>query len=82
MIISTPHELPNFITLLGDGAQFGIQISYAEQRSFDGLAQAFIIGKELIANDDVCLVLGDNIFYGAGLQKLLFESVCKVQEQE
>jgi glucose-1-phosphate thymidylyltransferase len=81
LIISTPHDLPNFIKLLGDGIQFGIQLSYAEQPSPDGLAQAFIIGKEFIGKDDVCLVLGDNIFYGAGLQKLLEESVRKVHEQ-
>jgi len=80
LIISTPHDLPNFIKLLGDGSQFGIQLSYAEQPSPDGLAQAFIIGKEFIGQDDVCLVLGDNIFYGAGLQKLLKESVSKVEE--
>ena len=81
LIISTPHDLPNFIKLLGDGSQFGIQLSYAEQPSPDGLAQAFIIGKEFIGKEDVCLVLGDNIFYGAGLQKLLKESVIKVEEE-
>jgi len=82
LIISTPHDLPNFVKLLGDGSQFGMQLSYAEQPSPDGLAQAFIIGKEFIGNEDVCLVLGDNIFYGAGLQNLLKESVQKVKEEK
>ncbi|EHO09928.1 glucose-1-phosphate thymidylyltransferase RfbA [Myroides odoratimimus] len=81
LIISTPHDLPNFKKLFGDGSQFGIQLSYAEQPSPDGLAQAFIIGEEFIGNDDVCLVLGDNIFYGAGLQQLLAKSVDTVREE-
>ncbi|AFL82371.1 Glucose-1-phosphate thymidylyltransferase [Aequorivita sublithincola DSM 14238] len=75
LIISTPHDLPNFERLLGDGSHFGIKLSYKEQPSPDGLAQAFILGEEFIGNDDVCLVLGDNIFYGAGLQNILKEAV-------
>lgn len=82
LIISTPHDLPNFEKLLGDGSHLGLQLSYAEQPSPDGLAQAFIIGEEFIGNDDVCLVLGDNIFYGAGLQKLLKNSVQTVKEED
>lgn len=82
LIISTPHDLPNFKNLFGDGSSLGLKISYAEQPSPDGLAQAFIIGEEFIGNDDVCLVLGDNIFYGAGLQKLLKDSVDIVQEEK
>ncbi len=71
LIISTPEDLPNFEKLLGDGSDLGIQLVYKEQPSPDGLAQAFIIGDEFIGNDAVCLVLGDNIFYGSGLTKTL-----------
>ena len=75
LIISTPYDLPGFKRLLGDGSDYGIRLSYAEQPSPDGLAQAFIIGEEFIGEDDVCLVLGDNIFYGSYFTKMLSEAV-------
>lgn len=81
LIISTPHDLPGFKKLLGDGSDLGLCFKYAEQPSPDGLAQAFIIGKDFIGNDDVCLVLGDNIFYGHGLDQLL-KTARKNVEQE
>jgi len=71
LIISTPEDLPNFKKLLGDGKEMGLQLSYAAQPSPDGLAQAFVIGEEFIGTDDVCLVLGDNIFYGVGFSGIL-----------
>jgi len=81
LIISTPPDLPNFKALFGDGSQLGLKFSYAEQPKPEGLAQAFIIGEEFLGDDDVCLVLGDNIFYGAGLHKLLAQSVKMVKNE-
>ena len=75
LIISTPVDLPMFERLLGDGSSYGVRFSYAEQPSPDGLAQAFLIGKDFIGDDSVCLVLGDNIFFGQGLQRMLAEAV-------
>ncbi|MFT5250985.1 MAG: glucose-1-phosphate thymidylyltransferase, partial [bacterium] len=80
LIISTPIDLPRFEHLLGDGTDIGMQFSYKEQPSPDGLAQAFIIGEEFIGNDDVCLVLGDNIFYGYGFSEMLANAVKTIEE--
>ena len=80
LIISTPHDLPGFRRLLGDGTELGVHFEYAEQPSPDGLAQAFIIGEQFIGDDCVCLVLGDNIFYGSGFSGLLKESVENAEE--
>ena len=81
LIISTPNDLPSFKRLLGDGIDLGVHFEYAEQPSPDGLAQAFIIGEDFIGDDSVCLVLGDNIFYGSGFTGLLKESV-RIAEQD
>ena len=81
LIISTPYDLPGFKRLLGDGSEFGVKFEYAEQPSPDGLAQAFIIGEEFIGNDSVCLVLGDNIFHGAGFGSMLREAVRMAEEE-
>ena len=82
LIISTPDDLPNFERLLGNGHELGLEIFYKEQPSPDGLAQAFIIGEDFIGNDDVCLVLGDNIFNGHGFSELLAKSVSNVKNQK
>lgn len=81
LIISTPQDLPNFKRLLGDGSRFGINLSYVEQPSPDGLAQAFILGKEFIGDDDVALVLGDNIFYGQGFSSMLEQVVKNTKDK-
>ena len=81
LIISTPQDLPNFKKLLGDGTELGVKFSYKEQPTPDGLAQAFILGEEFIGNDDVCLILGDNIFYGAGIENLLDNALKSVSEE-
>ena len=82
LIISTPYDLPGFQRLLGDGHELGVSFSYAEQPSPDGLAQAFVIGETFIGNDAVCLVLGDNIFYGSGFSALLKASVHDAEQEE
>ncbi len=81
LIISTPHDLPNFKQLLGSGENLGIKLNYAEQPSPDGLAQAFIIGEDFIGGDDVCMILGDNIFYGHGLPEMLSNAKNNVKEE-
>ncbi len=82
LIISTPHDLPGFKRLLGDGSDYGVSFTYAEQPSPDGLAQAFTIGREFIGDDSACLVLGDNIFHGAGFTKMLKEAVRTAEEDK
>ena len=82
LIISTPHDLPGFKRLLGDGSEFGVKFEYAEQPSPDGLAQAFIIGEKFIGNDSACMVLGDNIFHGAGFSGMLKEAVRTAEEEK
>lgn len=82
LIISTPDDLPNFKKLLGDGKSLGVSFSYVEQPSPDGLAQAFILGEEFIGNDAVCLILGDNIFYGQGLDELIKSAKTQVEKEK
>lgn len=82
LIISTPHDLPGFKRLLGDGSDYGVKFEYAEQPSPDGLAQAFTIGADFIGDDSACLVLGDNIFHGAGFTKMLKEAVRTADEEK
>ena len=82
LIISTPHDLPGFKRLLGDGSDYGVEFTYAEQPSPDGLAQAFTIGADFIGDDSACLVLGDNIFHGAGFTSMLREAVRTVEQED
>ena len=82
LIISTPHDLPGFKRLLGDGSDYGVRFEYAEQPSPDGLAQAFTIGADFMGDDSACLVLGDNIFHGAGFSRMLHEAVRTAEEEQ
>ena len=82
LIISTPQDLPGFQRLLGDGSDYGVNFTYAEQPSPDGLAQAFIIGKEFIGDDSACLVLGDNIFYGQSFSRMLQDAVENAEKEK